>query len=620
MCGICGILNYDKEQAVNEATLLKMRDVMVYRGPDDAGILIDKNIGLGHRRLSIIDLQGGHQPLSNEDGSVWIVFNGEIYNYQEHKKQLESKGHRFRTRSDTETIVHLYEEYGPECVQRLNGIFAFAIWDANRETLFLARDHLGIKPLYYYVDGGKFLFASEIKALLEHPGVRRQINESILEEFLFFRYVAGEDTFFKNIHALLPGHYLLWKDGRISIKEFWSLSVQNYEPMNEEQCLEELEELISDAISLQLMSEVPIGTACSGGVDSSLVSAYAAKCLEMPLETFCVGFEEAHFDETRYARLVANAHGTKHHEIMVTNNEFSEALPKLIWHNDEPLNHPNSIQTYYLNKYAKEHVTVMLTGEGGDELFGGYPRYLIPKANYYYRHLPARIRAILKTGLGLCQSRRISKLSETLDFSPRESAIFASAHVSRDFVEQALGGAAAGQFQFRLNTFDASSSKNHWDLSRYMNHVFILDLRTYLVSLLNRQDKMSMAASIECRVPLLDYRLVELSLRIPLNLKIKWVQTKFILKKLASRVLPREVVYRRKSGFGVPLDEWLRNDRGLGRYLELIRSEKFKSRCYFDDKAISLLVDKHTNGVLNCGELLWELINFEIWARTFIDR
>jgi asparagine synthase (glutamine-hydrolysing) len=618
MCGICGIVNNGANHAVDEAILLKMRDIMSYRGPDDAGVFIDGNVGLGHRRLSIIDLRSGHQPLSNEDDSIWIVFNGEIYNYKEQRDHLESKGHRFKTKSDTETIVHLYEEYGPECVQRLNGMFAFAIWDGHAKSLLVARDRLGIKPLYYNKDSQRFLFASEIKSLLEHPGVRREINEEVLEEFLLFRYVAGEETFFKGIHSLLPGHYLIWKDGQISCKQYWSPQRRNGERMSERQYLEQLQYLISDSVKLQLMSEVPIGTACSGGVDSGLVSAYAAALLQRPLETFCVGFQEQLFDESRYARMVAEAHGTRHHEITVENQEFSETLPKLVWHNDEPLNHPNSVQTYCLSKFARRHVTVMLTGEGGDEVFGGYPRYFLPKVNYYYHKLPAVMKAAVQGCLSLCHTRRIEKLRDALKLSPGDSAVFTSAYVPRELVEVTLQRYLGEGFGYRSSAFN-SAAGDHRDFAKYMDHVFILDLKTYLVSLLNRQDKMSMAASLESRVPLLDHRLVEFGLSVPHDLKLRGLQTKYLLKKLAARVLPRDVVYRKKSGFGVPLDSWLREEKGLGRYLELLRSAKFKSRGYFDPKTVERLIDRHVQGLVNCGELLWELINFEIWAEAFID-
>jgi len=505
----------------------------------------------------------------------------------------------------------------------MNGMFAFAIWDKNKKTLFLARDRLGIKPLYYYKDSTKFLFASEIKSILEHTGIKRQINNEVIEEFLFFRYVAGEETFFKDIYALLPGHYLICSEEKMSIKEFWSPNPGNSIPNgNKKNCLDMLEKLIIDSIKIRLMSEVPLGTLCSGGIDSSLVSAYAAMMINQPLETFSVGFYEKDFDETNYARLAAQKYNTNHHEIRVSNEEFSELLPRLIWHNDEPLNHPNSIQIYCISKYAKQFVTVILTGEGADEVFVGYPRYLIPKFCYYYDAIiPYPFKKLIKGLFKHSKARKIKKIHELLDFSLIKTAIFASSCVDAKTVEKVIEYTVKRNNDYRFKSFQTTGFDQIHKLSKneYLTAVSILDLKTYLVSILNRQDKMSMAASIESRVPLLDYRLVELSLSIPFNLKLRRFNTKFILKKLASQVLPKEIVYRKKSGFGVPLDSWFRENKGLGQYLDLLTSVNFKQRGYFKPIVVEQLIDKHLRGLIDCGELLWELINFEIWANNFID-
>jgi len=362
MCGICGIVYDDSSRPVNKGVVVQMRDRMIHRGPDDAGIYVHRNIGLGHRRVSIIDQAGGHQPMPNEDHTVWIVFNGEIYNFRELREFLIKKGHTFTTRSDTETIVHLYEQFGPTCVEQLNGMFAFAIWDQNAQQLFLARDRMGIKPLYYWMGDSSLLFASEVKALLGYEPIETALNVDVLPEYLLFRYPSGDSTFFRGIRSLEPGHTLLWDQGGLKVSQYWFMKFRQQEddrPLREH--VEELDTLMADSVRLRLMSEVPLGTYCSGGVDSSLITAYAAKLNGGNLNTFSVGFEEREFDESLYAAKVAALYGTVHHQLVVNEETYVNALPKAIWLLESPLNHAHSVQLYLLSKLAKETVTVMLT-------------------------------------------------------------------------------------------------------------------------------------------------------------------------------------------------------------------------------------------------------------------
>ncbi len=399
MCGIVGIVHKDRQRRVDESRLVGMRDLLVHRGPDDAGCHFDGHVGLGHRRLSIIDLSSGHQPMTNEDGSLWIVFNGEIYNFQALRERLVAKGHQFKTKSDTEVILHLYEEEGPDCARSLNGIFAFAIWDARDQSLFLARDHMGVKPLYYAVTDEALVFASEIKSIVNSGYVEPRCRDEGAFEYFVFRHVSGERTLYRDVNCLLPAHTLVLKNGEVRIDQFWSHYPKPEEgPTSLVAAADELSALIQDAVGMQMVSDVPLGTFCSGGVDSSLVTAFAARLTEKRINTFSVGFHEPDYDETQYARLVSKQYGTIHHELKVSNEEFADLLPTMIWHNDAPLNFANSIQIYAISKLAKEFVTVVLTGEGADELFAGYPRYLVPSLSHSYGRLPAFVQRLAPTG------------------------------------------------------------------------------------------------------------------------------------------------------------------------------------------------------------------------------
>ena len=608
MCGICGIAYKDSERVVNSNTLIRIRDTMIHRGPDDCGLFIDHNIGLGHRRLSIIDISGGHQPMTNEDGSIWIVYNGEIYNFKEIRKNLEAKGHIFKTKTDTEVIIHAYEQYGIDCVHHFNGMFAFALWDSKKKLLFLARDRLGIKPLYYTIWNGTFLFASEIKAILAYDNFPKEVNTEVIEEYLIFRFVAGPNTFFKHIFNLLPGHILIWKDGQIYLKKYWDMELENKEEYkNEEEITEKLDALLKNSVHKRLISDVPLGTFNSGGLDSSLITAYVCKLKKEPIHTFSVGFYEKAFDESYYAKMLSKEYKTKHHEIKVTGKEFAKILPQMIYYHDEPLNHPNSVLIYYISKLAKNYVTVVLTGEGADELFAGYPRYFIPKICQVFKKVPYSP-IFLKFIGNYIQHHKIKKLAVFSSMDFKSVLLYNSAFVNPDLVKKIIDPELIKQnFTYR---YQLLSNRNLDNLRKLL----YLDLKTYLVSILIRQDKMSMATSIESRVPYLDHRIVEFSYAIISRLKQKNWQTKYLLKKNAMSYLPLKIINRKKSGFGVPLSEWLSDANSLGQYLELLNDQKFD---YLNYRYIQKII-KNKNQP-DCSEILWSLINLALWYRIFIE-
>lgn len=609
MCGIAGMLLEDRAGSCGEAPLLGMRDVMVHRGPDDAGLYRDGPVGLVHRRLSIIDLGTGHQPMSTPDGLLWIVFNGEIYNYRELRRDLEARGHVFRTHSDTEVILYAYREYGEACPGKLNGIFAFAVWDRAKGRLFLARDHLGIKPLYYHRRPGLFLFASEIKALFRSGELQPSCNEDALPEYFVFRHVSGAQTLFRDVLALLPGHWMTVDAGGIEIRRYWSpASVARRDSPNPEQALEELADLLENAVRMQLMSDVPLGTFCSGGVDSSLVTALCAQQSGRAIDTYSVGFHEPGYDETAYARMVSKRYGTHHHELRVGNREFAEMLPDAIWHNDEPLNFANSVQIGALSRLAKQRVTVVLTGEGADELFAGYPRYHIPVLAARLQRLPAWFRAALAALMRGTGERRLRRLAGFLSRPLSDAALFNCASMPPERVEQLWPGTSLA---YRKNVLAGLDGADSW-----LTRSALLDQHTYLVSILNRQDKMSMAASVESRVPLLDHRVVEFANALPDRLKRAGSRTKVILKKLAERHLPREVVHRRKSGFGVPLAEWFRRPDGLGRLaLDVSKDESMKE--VSGALGVERLLREHREGRADHSEVLWTTLNYLLWKARF---
>lgn len=609
MCGIAGLMYHDAGHRCSEQTMVAMRDIMEHRGPDDAGLYLDGPVGLAHRRLSIIDLGGGHQPMTDADGRRWIVFNGEIYNYRELRQGLVDRGHRMQTSSDTEVILRLYEERGADCVHALNGMFAFAIWDTVDRTLFLARDRMGVKPLYYSSSDEAFSFASEMKALFASGLVAPACREDAAAEYLLFRQVAGPETLFRGVHSLQPGHVMTVKDGQIDIRPYWSLLPANPpEPLGFDDALARFEELFVDAVRLRLISDVPVGTFCSGGVDSSLVTAIAARLKAEPVNTYSIGFDETDFDESTFARMAATHCHSVHHQLNVGNEEFSELLPSMIWHNDEPLDFPNSVHIFALSRLARDKVTVVLTGEGSDELFAGYPRYRRPALAGWYRRVPSPFRRAIST---LTRDHRLAKMDRDAAMPPDDVLLHNAGYLSPDAGRLLAPSWAPADLGYRRAALARTS---HWP-DHLLTRVSLLDQQTFLVGILNRQDKMSMAASIESRVPFMDYRLVEFANGLPDTCKVQGRSGKTLVKAFARKHLPPSIVDRRKSGFGVPLARWMRADAGLGARIQALPDQQGSAG--LDRSTLRSLVSEHRSGSHDHSELLWTALNLTLWREAF---
>jgi asparagine synthase (glutamine-hydrolysing) len=631
VCGICGVIHFDRKLNVERAVLEAMNKQILHRGPDDAGFYVSGNVGLAMRRLSIIDLQTGQQPISNEDGTVWIVYNGEVYNHSQLRSRLEARGHRYRTKSDTETIVHLYEEYGRDCVRHLRGMFAFLVWDERRRRFFAARDRLGIKPFYYRKDGQSFLFASEIKSLLAHTDVRAELNRDVLPEYLAFGYLSGEETLFAGIRKLLPGHTLeLDESGALKIEPYWDVPSPDNAPTHfDRYYVETYRSMLEDAVASHLISDVPIGVFLSGGLDSSVVAALMSKLRGGPIETFSVGYEEAAFSELPYARTVAEHIGSVHHEVRVSSTEFFDVLPKLIWHEDEPLVWPSSVSLYFVARLAREHVTVVLTGEGSDETLAGYARYpwtvWNSRFDKLYRGLvPAQfrswVRGVTARSPWLASALR-RKLQHTFlgrdgnswcsfYFDNFYSAFCASDQL--DLLADKAGWTPEAPYRNSLRWWDKSSG----DL---IARLLYTDIKTYLVELCMKQDNMSMAASIESRVPFLDHRLVEFTTSIPSRFKTRGLAGKCILKTAARDLLPESIIHRRKMGFPTPLRGWLAGDR-LGLVESTLLDSRSIARGLFRPEAIRRYFAEDRADKTDHSERIWRLLNLELWHRLFIDR
>ena len=588
-----------------------MCDVIAHRGPDGSGVRCVAGVGLGHRRLSIIDVAGGAQPLSNEDGTVWVTFNGEIYNYAELTQRLTRLGHCFHTHSDTEVLVHAYEEYGAEFVKQLNGMFAFAIHDIPRGRVILARDHLGIKPLFYARDGGNLLFGSEIKSVM--AGLRRtaRVRPEALQEYIMFRYVAGEGSFLEGIHRLAPGHFAVWEYGELSIHRYWAApGPMRLSAKGVEEAADEVESLLVRSVESQMMSEVPLGSYCSGGVDSGLVTGYAAKASPHRLQSFVVGFDDREWDESGIAAATAAQFGTNHHRVVSEPNEFLGLLSRLIWHNDEPLSHPNAIPIYQLSRFARQSVTVVLTGEGADELFCGYPRYHIAKLRQSLGRAPVAVRIMVKAAARTAPGHRAGKLADLVGLSADDSLILNSAYVAPELVARLTGAPVDDAFTERRRLLAAARvSEDDVDtLSRY-------ELLTYLGCALDRMDRMSMAASLEGRVPFLDIPLVEHVIGMPTSLKLGRYETKRVLKTLAKRRLSTSVARQAKSGFGVPLGDWFRSPI-LAPAIDRLRDPQHPAAEHFERSVLEEVLTQHASRAVDHGEVLWMLTNVYAWHET----
>jgi len=625
MCGIVGILKLDPRATVDEGRLKRMRDVLRHRGPDGEGLWIEGPVGLGMRRLAIVDVAGGRQPMANEDGTAWIVYNGEVYNHAALRSGLEQRGHSYRTRSDTETILHLYEEEGERCVERLQGMFAFALWDRTRRRLLLARDRLGIKPLYYAWTDDELLFASEIKAILAGGSVRPALNESVVPEFLATGFVAGQETFFRGVRKLLPGRTLSWSpaDG-LRERRYWQLpATANGAPVTLEGGAREVRARLTEAVRSHLMSDVPLGLFLSGGIDSSGLAALMALMVKEPIRTFAVGFSDPEANELAYARLAARSVGAEHREVVVAPSEFFGVLPRLVWHEDEPITFPSSVPLYFVSRLAREHVKVVLTGEGADELFLGYNRYRVTAWNErlgrsYWALTPPALRGQVK---GLARRlpkpvrRYVARTFLALEPGPRELFYENFAVFPVALQSQLLSGpellAARDPYAAGLRAYAEATGGT---LER-MSHA---DLQTYLVELLMKQDQMSMAASVESRVPYLDHEFVERVTAIPGRVKLRGWQTKAVLRAALRDLVPREILTRRKMGFPVPVGRWFR-----GAFWPVVREfvlgRRALERGLFQPAFLRRLADEHRTGTAEHGARLWLLVNLEIWQRIFVD-
>ncbi|HVF55415.1 MAG TPA: asparagine synthase (glutamine-hydrolyzing) [Pyrinomonadaceae bacterium] len=624
MCGIAGFVNRDTHHAGadDRATLERMCRVITHRGPDEQGTSVERGVALGMRRLSIIDLAGGQQPIAGCDARVSVVFNGEIYNYRELQRELEARGHKFKTNSDTEAIVHAYEEYGAACVEHLRGMFAFAIADERSGKLFIARDRVGKKPLYYTVTPqGSFVFGSELKSLLEHPEVRREPSAEAIDAYLSFGYVPDPLSIFRDVQKLPAGHHLTFAGERVSVQSYWDFTFAPEESRREEDYLEELRALLDEAVRVRLVADVPLGAFLSGGVDSSTVVGLMARATNSPVKTFSIGFHEDSWDELKYARIAATRFGTEHHEFVVT-PDVCAVVDELVWHFDEPFADSSAIPTYMVSKLAREHVKVVLSGDGGDELFAGYTRYVTERRRSGFERLPRFLRRGVLAPLGRrlphgAWGRRYLYTAglDPLDRYLENIAVFPrlnkSALYTGDFLRRVEGG---GQPFAAFHDYAARPSTG-----QALDRLLYLDSKTYLPGdILTKVDRMTMAASLEARVPLLDHKLIEFVTRIPAGLKMKGLETKHIFKRAIEDLVPAEILNRPKQGFGVPIERWINEqlrDRVRGTLLE----PRTLQRGYLKTNYVNQLLDDHERGRRDHSADLWALFMLELWHRTFVD-
>jgi asparagine synthase (glutamine-hydrolysing) len=631
MCGLCGVLNFNGQAPVDQEGLAAMTATLARRGPDDLGHFCSGPVGLGHRRLSIIDLEMGHQPLSNEDGTIWIVYNGELYNYREIRINLEKAGHRFATASDTEVIVHAYEEYGADCLKAMNGMFAFAIWDSNRQRLLLARDRMGIKPLYYAKLPHCLLFGSEVKALLAHPQFERRLDVTALNLYLSLEYVPTPHSIFAGVKKLPPGHFLLVEGSKARLERYWDLHLDKSEPAftrSVAECSAEVLQLLSDAVKMELIADVPVGVLLSGGIDSSAVAAMMARASTRPVPSFCVAFDDPSFDESSHARLVARHLGTEHHEFPLSADTALATLPEIVAGLDEPLGDSSIIPTYCLSRFTKEHVKVALGGDGGDELFGGYSTLQAHRlANYYQRLAPAWLRDLMEPWVleklpvsfdnlsfdfKMRRFLRDYSLSPVVrhhrwlgSFTPEEKAWLLSPLAGQS--RQEVGDLVAGHAR-QAHTHDP------------LNQVLYCDLKLYLEGdILVKVDRASMANSLEVRVPLLNRLLVEYAAHLPHSFKLRGLTTKFLLRHALKGILPDSILKRGKKGFNAPVAKWFAGP--LKPLLEdLLSPQRLKRQGLFQPDYVQTLIREHQARYRDHRKLLWTLLAFQMWHQHWIGQ
>ena len=625
MCGIAGIVNSNGDGAVNESVIHQMCEAIVHRGPDDEGLFVKAGVGLGMRRLSIIDLAGGHQPVFNEDKTVWIVFNGEIYNFLELRPELERRGHRFTTHTDTEVIVHLYEEYGSECVQKLRGMFAFALYDERAQRLLLVRDRLGKKPLHYAVQNGTCLFASEIKSILAVRPDLAKVSQPPLLQYMYFGYIPDPATAFEPIRKLPPGHLLEFERGEARVRKYWDLpQYGTHGPASEDELLEELEPRLAEAVRIRLIADVPLGALLSGGTDSSTVVALMSRASSKPVKTFSIGFRDEDFNEAQHARIVARHFGTDHHELIVQ-PDVLETVQELTSSLEEPFGDSSMLPTYYVSRMARKHVTVALSGDGGDEIFAGYDRYAIHLRRRIFEQVPAWAWQFYREQVypRLPSDMRGKKFSYNISLPWRERYVDGISFVpsferdmpllSNEFRAVMRDGDAPDRVMYQY--FEQAPAKDP------VSQMLYVDTKTYMVAdILTKVDRMSMATSLEVRVPILDHLFVEWATTLPAEWKIRRGQQKYILRKLAERVgVPREVLDRPKQGFALPLVHWIRHEL-KDLIMTVLLEPRTLQRGYFEPQGVRQLLDEHFRGRRNHSGRIWRLLMFELWHRNYLER
>ncbi|MFZ0878158.1 MAG: XrtA/PEP-CTERM system amidotransferase [Candidatus Acidiferrales bacterium] len=622
MCGICGIFEYERREKIEEELVHRMAETIIHRGPDDEGIFTDAGLGFGFRRLSIIDLAGGHQPLSNEDGSLWVMLNGEIYNYPELRQDLESRGHRFATHSDTETIVHLYEEYGEECFRRLRGMFAIALWDSRQRKLLLARDRVGKKPLFYAADGKRIVFGSELKAILAANGLSREIDGEAVADYFSFGYIPAPKTIYRAARKLKPGHYLVASASGIRETQYWDISFAEVEERPEEEWCERLRHELCTATRIRLMSDVPLGAFLSGGIDSSSIVAMMSHLMKRAVTTCSIGFQEKEYDEVQFARQIAEQFHTDHHDQTVRPSAI-DIMDKLAWHYDEPFADSSAIPTYYVSKVARQYVTVALGGDGGDENFAGYRRYFFDRWENYARVF---VHPSLRRGVfgplgrwypGLAWAPRVFRAKATLQSLSRSplEGYFNSISIFRPDEKSRL---FTGDFRKSLARYDSLGVlQEHYDRADTqdpLSRIQYVDIKTYLTDdILAKVDRASMAVSLEVRAPLLDHHLMELAAKMPSSMKLRGRNGKYIFKKAMETILPNDILYRKKQGFAIPLAQWFR-----GELREMAHAAIFSSQDGILDLGyLRKIWDEHQKVRHDRSAYLWSVLMFRKWQATF---
>jgi asparagine synthase (glutamine-hydrolysing) len=626
MCGLAGIVVGKGTESIERPVLEKMIEVIDHRGPDDSGLYLNekKTVGLGSTRLAIVDLSPkGHMPMTRAGGKLWIAFNGEVYNFQEQRKALEQKGHRFESGTDTEVVLALYEEYGVDCLQYLRGMFAFAIWDEAKQRLFCARDRVGQKPFKYWTDGEQLIFGSELKSILQHPSVPRQVDMNAIHHFLSFQYVPNPQTGFKNIHKLPPGHYLLFEKGKLKIEPYWNLDYREKLSLSESEWVDRLDHALQESVKLRMISDVPLGAFLSGGIDSSLIVAMMSQLSDQPVKTFSIGFAEKAFSELPYARTVAEHFGTDHHEFVVE-PETMDLFDDLVLAYEEPFADPASLPTYYVSKLARDHVTVALNGDGGDENFSGYPWYPIHQFALKYQRVPRALRAAAAGGAGA-----MARVLHTTFFD--RAARFAQSGLQNPYAQY-----------FQYTCFFTDEQKQQWFTPQFMQHqtgpngsalveswfkdaladndmdrAWHVDIQHYLPdALLVKVDIASMMVSLEGRSPFLDHPLMELAAQLPPHLKQHGRTQKYILKKLAERYLPRSITHRKKQGFNVPLSAWFKGKLKTFTHDTLLSGELVR-RGWINENNMAQILKTHEQTSMDYSKQLWALLNLDRWLALY---